>query len=199
LNDEAHLRGNWNVSIMHCSVAWLVRRVLVVVLPLSLVLLAAHADAVPDTVAVIVAAVSPAVVRLVTVRPLPHEKDDPARKLEYALTNTAFGSGYIIDPSGYIGTNKHVVDCGIAVFVVAAEGVRHPAQTAGAPEQADIALIKIDPGRKKLPFVRFCDSDRVHHGNKVIAIGSLSASTTLRSPALSARSTATSWKARSRL
>ena len=69
------------------------------------------------------------------------------------------GSGYIIDASGYIGTNRHVVEGAISVFVVTATGVRFPAEIVGMPEQADIALLRIDAGDKQLPFVQFGDSD----------------------------------------
>jgi len=87
-------------------------------------------------------------------------------------TSMAQGSGYIIDPSGYIGTNKHVVDGAISVFVVTADGVRYPARIVGMPKQADLALLRIDPGRKRLPFVSFGDSEKVRVGDRVVAIGS---------------------------
>jgi S1-C subfamily serine protease len=154
-------------------------RVLAVALPLTLVLLApevAHADPDPDPVAAMVARVAPAVVRVITVRPPEHHEDKPGTQTANAAvsdrTSTASGSGYIIGPSGYIGTNRHVVDGAISVFVVTADGVRYPARIVGMPEQADIALLKIDAGRQKLPFVRFGESDKMRVGDKVIAIGS---------------------------
>ena len=123
-----------------------------------------------------VARVAPAVVRVVTVRPGAHEEDKPGTQTAKAVasnqTSTASGSGYVIDPSGYIGTNKHVIDGAISVFVVTSEGVRYPAKIVGMPDQVDIALLRIDAGRHPLPFVRFGDSDQVRVGDKVIAIGS---------------------------
>jgi serine protease Do len=135
----------------------------------------AYAGAEPDPIAAMLARVSPAVVRVTTVRPEMQEANGSSGKVATAATTagtyTSFGSGYIIDPSGYIGTNKHVVDGGIAVFVKTADGVRYPAKIVGVTEDADMALLKIDAGHP-LPFVKFGDIDKVHIGDKVVAIGS---------------------------
>jgi serine protease Do len=171
------------VSIFACVIAVRWRRALALILPMTLVLLAAriaHADTDPDPVAAMVARVAPAVVRVVTVRPATPpataEADKPGAQTANAAasdrTSTASGSGYIIGPAGYIGTNRHVVDGAISVFVVTADGVRYPARIVGMPEQADIALLKIDAGRHQLPYVPLGDSDKVRVGEKVIAIGS---------------------------
>jgi serine protease Do len=85
---------------------------------------------------------------------------------------TGIGAGYIIDPSGYIGTNKHLIDGAIAVFVITADGERYRAATVGVTVQADIALLRVHPGKKALPSVRFGDSDKMRAGDPVIAIGS---------------------------
>src|SRR6202034_3773311 len=103
-----------------------------------------------DPVAAMVARVSPAVVRVTTVRPQVQDVDSQGGKVGTAAkavgTYTAFGSGYIIDPSGYIGTNKHVVNGGISVFVATADGIHYPAKIVGMAGQADIALLKINAG-----------------------------------------------------
>jgi serine protease Do len=167
------------VSIIGCLIAARMRQILAVTFSMTLLLLVsrtAHAGADPDPNAAMIARVAPAVVRVITVRPPTHEEDkqgDPVAKASSPdRTSTASGSGYIIDPSGYIGTNKHVIEGAISVFVVTVDGVRYPARIIGMPEQADIALLRIDAGRKKLPFVRFGDSDKLLVGDKVIAIGS---------------------------
>jgi serine protease Do len=134
------------------------------------------ASAEPDSLAAMVARVSPAVVRIITVRAPGHGGDKSDAKAAGASTTnretTATGSGFIIDPAGYIGTNKHVVDDSISVFVVAADGVRYPAKIVGMATKGDIALLRIDAGRKRLPFLRFGDSDKVRVGDKVVIIGS---------------------------
>ncbi len=151
---------------------------------LSLVLVIAltnHSDAQPEPIAEMVAKVSPAVVRVITVRPPASEDNKPqagvaganaANEQPAGRTSTATGSGYIIDPAGYIGTNKHVVDGAISVFVVASDGIRYPAKIVGMPVNADLALLRIDAGSKQLPYVRFGDSDAMRVGNRVFAIGS---------------------------
>jgi serine protease Do len=167
------------VTIMVCSITKSVRHALAITLPLMVLLLVprlADASADPDPVAAMLARVSPAVVRVVTVRPQTPEPDSSGAKVatdaKTAGTYTAFGSGYIIDPSGYIGTNKHVVNGAVSVFVVNADGVRYPAKVVGVTEDADMALLKIDAGREQLPYVTFGDADKVHVGDKVVAIGS---------------------------
>jgi serine protease Do len=128
-----------------------------------------------DSIATMVAGVSPAVVRVVTVRP--HQPADSKSGAQVASvaasegTDTFTGSGFIIDPAGYIGTNKHVVEGAISVYVVTADGVRHAAQIVGMPDKADMALIKIE-APQPLPFVGFGDSDNVRVGDRVFAIGS---------------------------
>ena len=164
---------------MDCSIPNRMRRIWAGI-PLLLLVSAGprvdHAYAQPEPIAAMVARVSPAVVRVITVRPPTHEEDKPGAKVSdnssADRTSTASGSGYIIDPSGYIGTNKHVVDGAISVFVVTAEGIRYPAKIVGMASAADIALLRIDAGHKPLPYVRFGDSDEVRVGNRVFVIGS---------------------------
>lgn len=135
----------------------------------------ANADAVPDPVAAVVAKVSSAVVRIITVRPPKHDGVKPEVKVvgaaELERTISAIGSGFIIDPSGFIATNKHVIEEATSIFVVTADGVRLQAAIVGMPAEADMALLKVVAGRA-LPFVPFGDSDHLRIGDTVIAIGS---------------------------
>ena len=130
----------------------------------------------PNPIAAVVAKVSPAVVRTITVRITkpPEQKpgEQPAPQVAQAAAEdqTATGSGFIIDPSGIIATNKHVVEDAAALFVETADGERYKASVVGVTGKADMALIRIQP-RKKLPTVAFGDSDKVKVGDTVIAIG----------------------------
>jgi serine protease Do len=166
------------VSSMGCSImigACRVWAVIQLALVASLGLPSAPVYAASDQIAAIVARVSPAVVRVVTVRPPAHDQTKPDSKVATAANDgstTAFGSGYIIDPAGYVGTNRHVVEGAISVFVVTSDGVRHAAQIVGMPSEADIALLRIDAGPRPLPYVSLGDSDKMHVGNEVFAIGS---------------------------
>jgi serine protease Do len=115
-----------------------------------------------------VARVTPAVVRIITMRLASQNSANPAQQ---AVT-TSSGSGFIIDPSGYVGTNKHLVVNAISVFVITADGERHAAKIVGMAAQADIALLRMEDVEKPLPFVSFGDSDKVRVGDRAIAIGS---------------------------
>jgi len=131
-----------------------------------------------EQIAAVIAKVSPTVVRVVTVRPPKIDDAKPNTQVAGASaasaadeTTTAIGSGFIIDPVGFIATNKHVVEDGSAVFVMTSDGVRYQASIVGMPGKADMALLRIYAGHP-LPAVTFGDSDKVRVGDTVIAIGS---------------------------
>ena len=80
------------------------------------------------------------------------------------------GSGFIVDASGYILTNDHVVEDGHELTVKLSDGSEHQARVAGRDPKTDIALIKIDVDRK-LPVVVLGDSATLEVGEWVLAIG----------------------------
>jgi serine protease Do len=132
----------------------------------------------PEQISEVVAKVSASVVRVITVRPPKPEDAKPDSQVAGTspasstdVTSTAIGSGFIIDPAGYIATNKHVVEDGASVFVMTADGVRYQASVVGMPGKADMALLRIYAGHE-LPAVPFGDSDKLRVGDTVIAIGS---------------------------
>jgi putative serine protease PepD len=81
------------------------------------------------------------------------------------------GSGFIIDPRGYILTNYHVVEGAQSIEVVLGDQSRHPAKYIGADQRNDVALIKIDPKGKQLATLKLGDSSAIQVGQKVLAIG----------------------------
>ncbi len=83
---------------------------------------------------------------------------------------TMLGSGFIIDPTGYIVTNRHVVINSYSIVVNLSDGTRLPAQVIGHPPATDIALLKVTPPHP-LPAIAWGDSDKVRVGDKVLAIG----------------------------
>ena len=128
----------------------------------------------PDPVAAVVARVKPSVVQIITVRPpAPPDTatDESAKAALDTRPITGVGSGFLIDSSGYIATNKHVVEGAVSIFVATPDGVRYKARVIGITYNADIALLKIDAPRGTQAAV-FGDSDKLHIGDKVIAIGS---------------------------
>ena len=80
------------------------------------------------------------------------------------------GSGFIVDPAGYIVTNHHVVEGAKEITVSLADGSKHEAQVKGSDEKTDIAVLKIDAG-KPLPHVEFGNSDDTRIGDWVLAVG----------------------------
>ena len=83
---------------------------------------------------------------------------------------TSLGSGFIIDPSGYIVTNNHVIEGADQISVTLNDGTTLPAKLIGRDEKTDLALLKVQP-RKPLPAAHFGDSDHARIGDWVIAIG----------------------------
>jgi serine protease Do len=82
----------------------------------------------------------------------------------------ALGSGFIIDPAGYIVTNNHVVEHAHQIKVTMGDGQSYPAKVSGHDDKTDLALLKIDAG-KSVPYIAFGDSDKERVGDWVVAVG----------------------------
>ena len=82
----------------------------------------------------------------------------------------AMGSGFVIDRSGYIVTNNHVVEDGKKITVKFPDGREFTAKLLGTDQATDIALLKIKSD-KPLPSVEFADDHAVRVGDWVIAVG----------------------------
>lgn len=81
------------------------------------------------------------------------------------------GSGVIYREDGYIITNNHVIENGVVVEVLFANGERSPAEVIGTDEQNDLAVLKV--ARTGLPAIRIRPADEPPRvGETVIAIGS---------------------------
>ena len=83
---------------------------------------------------------------------------------------TSLGSGFVIDAEGYIVTNNHVVGNAEAITVIFQDNARLTATLVGRDEKTDLALLKVKPN-KPLTAVKFGDSEAMHVGDWVIAIG----------------------------
>ena len=93
-----------------------------------------------------------------------------------AYENEAVGSGIIIDKSGYIVTNNHVVENSRQLIVTLAPGVETQASLVGRDPVTDLAVIKIDPNSlpeayRNLTVAEFANSDQVRVGQLAVAIG----------------------------
>ena len=80
------------------------------------------------------------------------------------------GSGFIIDPEGYVVTNNHVIDDASGIKVTLTGGQQYDAEVIGTDPQTDLALLKID-AKISLPAVEWGDSDAVRAGDWVLAVG----------------------------
>jgi serine protease Do len=82
----------------------------------------------------------------------------------------SLGSGFIIDPSGLVVTNNHVIDGADEIHVILNDGTKLKAEVKGIDKKTDLALLQVKP-TKPLKSVKFGDSDKLRLGEWVIAIG----------------------------
>jgi serine protease Do len=82
----------------------------------------------------------------------------------------SLGSGFIIDASGLVVTNNHVISGADEVSVILNDGTTLKAEVLGRDTKTDLALLKVTPS-KQLKAVKFGDSDSLRLGEWVIAIG----------------------------
>jgi serine protease Do len=82
----------------------------------------------------------------------------------------SLGSGFIIDPSGVVVTNNHVISEADEITVILTDGTRLKADVIGRDQKTDLAVLRVKP-TKPLTAVKFGDSDKIRLGEWVIAIG----------------------------
>jgi serine protease Do len=82
----------------------------------------------------------------------------------------SLGSGFIIDPSGLIVTNNHVIEGADEITVILNDSTKLKAELVGKDSKSDLALLRVHPD-KPLKAVQFGDSDKLRLGEWVIAIG----------------------------
>ncbi|HIP77663.1 MAG TPA: serine protease, partial [Kiloniellaceae bacterium] len=80
------------------------------------------------------------------------------------------GSGFVVDPEGYVVTNNHVIDGADQITVTLRDGKAYEAELIGADPRTDLALLKVDADGP-LPFVAFGESDDLRPGDWVVAVG----------------------------
>src|ERR1700735_312661 len=91
-----------------------------------------------------------------------------------AIHERSLGSGVIVDPKGYIVTNRHVVEKADRIRVRLQDdppGVQHDAKVIGEDQETDLAVIKIEMTRT-VPTAKMGNSDSMEVGDWVLAIGS---------------------------
>jgi serine protease Do len=98
----------------------------------------------------------------------------PAGPGDGSIRERSLGSGVIVDPKGYIVTNRHVVEKADRIRVRFEDdppGVQHDAKVIGTDQETDLAVIKVDIDRV-LPSAKMGNSDSMQVGDWVLAVGS---------------------------
>src|SRR3984957_3018425 len=83
---------------------------------------------------------------------------------------TSLGSGFIVDTSGIVVTNNHVIADADEINIIMNDGDKFKAEIVGIDKKTDLAVLKFKP-TKPLTAVKFGDSDKLRLGEWVIAIG----------------------------
>ena len=92
------------------------------------------------------------------------EQEDRPRRAQ------SLGSGFIIDPSGLVVTNNHVIEGADKITVTLFDDTTYDAELLGRDTKTDLALLKIEADRQ-FPAVTWGNSDKMRVGDWVIAIG----------------------------
>ncbi len=146
-----------------------------------------HAKSAPDSFADLAEKLSPSVVNISTTtvieqrtREMPSfppgspfedffkqfEKPNGKKRKAQSL-----GSGFIIDDTGYVITNNHVIDNAEKIMVILYDDTSFEAKVVGKDPKTDVALLKIEPKDTKLKAVKFGNSNDLRVGDWVMAIG----------------------------
>jgi Do/DeqQ family serine protease len=83
----------------------------------------------------------------------------------------SLGSGVIVDPSGVIVTNNHVIGGATDIRVQLSDKREFDARVLVADERTDLAVLKLEAGGEQLPALAYADSDDLEVGDLVLAIG----------------------------
>src|SRR5213082_1534293 len=145
----------------------------------------AQADPASEPAVLALAKVLPAVVNINTERVVRRAVRDPfedfysqffgydqARPREIRQTLQSLGSGFIIDPTGYIVTNQHVVEraADLKIHVTTDDGKTHSAHYITGDDKTDLAFIKID-AETAFPFINLDNISPNLLGQTVIVVG----------------------------
>ncbi|WP_420839978.1 Do family serine endopeptidase [Allorhizobium sonneratiae] len=83
---------------------------------------------------------------------------------------SSLGSGFVIDPAGYIVTNNHVIENADDIEVIFSDGTKLKAKLVGTDTKTDLSVLKVD-SPEPLKAVKFGDSRKMRIGDWVMAIG----------------------------
>src|SRR5262249_49949056 len=98
------------------------------------------------------------------------DKDKDSSPTPRERKTTSLGSGFIIDPTGYVVTNNHVIQDADEINVILHDDTNLKAKVIGHDPKTDVALLKVEYS-KPLPYVGFGDSDKMKVGDWIVVIG----------------------------
>jgi serine protease Do len=168
-----------------------VRLAAVMAVALAFTIPPAFARGVGDSFAPLVREVTPAVVNIAVTRDVPLAGGPtaspfppgspfeefmrrfgaiPERGTPQPRRAMGLGSGFVIDPAGYVVTNNHVVGDASDIAVTLSDGRQLKAQLVGRDDKTDLALIKVESA-EPLPFVQWGNSDQLQVGDWILAVG----------------------------
>ena len=145
---------------------------------------AAQARSAPDSFADLAETLLPGVVNISTTQTVSDEQATGEEDLDQFFKDfldrqrrnnpqhrmTSLGSGFVIDPSGYIVTNNHVISGAEEITVRFHDDTELKAKLIGSDDKTDLALLKVEPP-KPLASLNWGDSDVLRIGDWVLAIG----------------------------
>lgn len=100
----------------------------------------------------------------------PEQEGDSGSSRPRVQQRRSLGSGFIIDASGIIITNNHVIDDADEISIKLHDGTELEAELIGKDDKVDLAVLKVEFG-EDLPFVNFGDDTKSRVGDWVLAIG----------------------------
>ncbi|HEX9703174.1 MAG TPA: DegQ family serine endoprotease [Rhodospirillales bacterium] len=150
----------------------------------------AHAKAAPESFAELAAKLLPSVVNISTTQTIEGRAGMELPKLppgspfedffkeffdrnqpeQRARRATSLGSGFIVDETGYVVTNNHVIQDADEITVILHDDTRLKAELIGRDGKTDLAVLRVKP-KGKLPAVKFGSSEKVRVGDWIVAIG----------------------------
>jgi S1-C subfamily serine protease len=99
------------------------------------------------------------------------ESEDPFFRVPQQEQQRGLGSGFVIDKSGHIVTNFHVIEGADEVEVSFSNGEEMSADVVGSDPSTDIAVLKVDADSRALRALTLGNSDQLEVGDEVVAIG----------------------------
>jgi serine protease Do len=189
--DEAG-RRRWVARVARCAALVVLGAILLIG---DAVGVRAQQKAPPEGFAELVAKVGPAVVNVSTRKDMAAQPDQPEvpmpqfppgspfeeffkdffdrdrqREQQQPRRSFSLGSGFVIDPSGYVVTNNHVIAEADEITVIFNDESEYPAKLVGRDTKTDLALLKIERD-EPFPAVEWADSDQIRVGDWMVAIG----------------------------